>query len=317
MSTFNEIRTLIEMSDVIAISGHTSPDGDAIGSCCALAMALKELGKETAVIIDEFPDVFHIIPTGGLLYHSLPEGFAPDLYIALDCGDIERLGKNKELFSEAPNTINIDHHRSNTEFGKLNYVDEDASSTSEIIFKLLYGYAPFNNDIASALYTGIIYDTGGFRHSSTTPATMAIAAELMEYDFNFSDIYNKVFFTRKMGEAKALGLAMERLERCLNGKGVYTYITLEDMKRLGVGSDDLHEITGFIKGIEGCEVSAFVYEKTPNAFKVSMRSDESFDVCKICGAFGGGGHIRAAGCTVEGNPMDIVEKVFKEAEKQL
>lgn len=317
MADFDEIRQMIEMSSVIAVSAHTSPDGDAVGACCGLAMALKELGKDVAVILDKYPESFNVIPTGGLVYTDMPEGFAPDLYIALDCGDIERLGKNAEMFKAVPNTINIDHHRNNTNFAKLNYADEEASSASELVFRLIYGYAPFNSNIAAALYTGIIYDTGGFRHSSTSPATMAIAAELMEYDFDFSGIYNRIFFTRKLGEAKALGLAAERLETALEGKIVYTYMTLEDMSRLGVDSDDLHEITGFIKGVEGCEASMFVYEKAPNVFKVSMRSEDSIDVCAVCNAFGGGGHKKAAGCTLEGSPKEIIKIVVEEIKKQL
>ena len=316
MAGFDEIRQMIEMSSVIAVSAHTSPDGDAVGACCGLAMALKELDKEVIVLLEEYPESFDVIPTGGLVYTEAPEDFAPDLFIALDCGDIERLGKNAELFKAVPNTINIDHHRNNTNFAKLNYAMEEASSASELVFMLLYGYAPINEDIAAALYTGIIYDTGGFRHTSTTSATMAIASELMEYDFDFNAIYNRIFFTRKLGEAKALGIAMERVDTAFDGKVVHTYVTLDDMKKCGVGSDDLHEITGFIKGIEGSVATMFVYEKVPSVFKVSMRSEDEIDVSAVCASFGGGGHKKAAGCTLEGNPEEIIKTVLKEIEKQ-
>lgn len=317
MAGFDEIRSVIESCSRIVISAHTSPDGDAVGSCCGLAMALNELGKEVAVVLEEYSESFNIIPTGGLMYTSLPEGFNPDLFIALDCGDLERLGENAELFNSVKTTINIDHHMSNTNFAKYNYADEYASSASELVFRLLYGYAPFNEDIAAALYTGILYDTGGFRHSSTSPATMIAAAELMEYDFDFSGIYNKIFSTRKLKEAKGLGIALDRLETAFDGKAVYTWMTLEDMEKIGVVSDDLHAVTGFIKGIEGCEVSMFIYEKQPGTFKVSMRSEDSVDVCAVCSAFGGGGHKKASGCTLEGKPQEIAEKILQEISKQL
>ena len=197
MADFDEIRQMIE----IAVSAHTSPDGDAVGACCGLAMALKWLDKDVKVILEEYPESFDVIPTEGLVCHEIPEDFAPDLFIALDCGDIERLGKNAELFKAVPNTINIDHHRNNTNFAKINYADEEASSASELVFRLIYGYAPIDEKIAAALYTGIIYDTGGFRHTSTTSATMAIASELMEYDFDFNAIYNRIFFRTNCNKA--------------------------------------------------------------------------------------------------------------------
>ncbi len=315
--TFEEIRKLIDLSDSIAISGHISPDGDAIGSCAALAMALKIMGKDVKVILDEYPEVFSIIPTGGIFVKEAEEDYLPDLYIALDSGDKERLGKNADLFDKTLHTVNIDHHVSNTLYGKVNYIDEEASSTSEIIFQFLYGYAPIDNDIAAAVYAGIIFDTGGFRHPSTTPVTMAIVSELLEYDFNFTSIYNSIFHSRKFTEAKAMGKALINLESHFDDRCVTSYITLKEMQEHGLAIDEVSEVSSYIKGISGSVVSVFFHEKENNVFKVSMRSEPPFNVCAIAQSFGGGGHKQAAGCSVQGCLEDVFKKVIEEVEKQL
>lgn len=315
-NTFDELRQTIELSQSIAISGHTSPDGDAIGACCALAMSLAELGKDVVVILEEYSENFQIIPTGGLVVSQINEEYLPDLYIAVDCGDKERLGKNGKLFDETLYTINIDHHISNTFFAKQNYVDDEASSASEIIFQFIYNYAPINANIAAAIYAGIVFDTGGFRHSSTSPITMAIVSELMEYDFNFTKIYNSIFHSRKFGEAKIMGVALCNLKEVFDGQIVTSIVTSEEIKKCGVTSDELSEISSYIKGVSGTVASVFIYEKEPETFKVSMRSEDPIDVSEVATKFGGGGHVRAAGCTIRGNAQEILNNVLLEIEKQ-
>ncbi|MGL4790170.1 MAG: DHH family phosphoesterase [Anaerotignaceae bacterium] len=313
----DELRKLIELSNTIAISGHTSPDGDAVGACAGLAMSLRELGKDVVVILEDYPEVFNLIPTGGLFVNKKEPEYLPDLYIAVDCGDKERLGYNAELFDKTLYTICIDHHKSNTNFAKVNFVDEECSSTCELVFQLIYGFSPINEQIAAALYAGMVFDTGGFRHSSTSPVTMAIASNLMEYEFDFTKIYNSIFHRRTVLEAKMLGLAIGNLEHYLNSKVVCTYITLEEMKANNATKNDLSEVTNYIKGIKDCLVSVFIYEKENGAVKISMRSEDPVDVCEICQVFGGGGHIRAAGATVEGNIIEIKNSVIEEIKKQL
>ena len=316
-NTFDELRQTIELSQSIAISGHTSPDGDAIGACCALAMSLTELGKDVVVILDAYSENFQAIPTGNLIVNQVDEDYLPDLYIAVDCGDKQRLGQNAKLFDETLYTINIDHHKSNTFFGKQNYVDDEASSSSELIFQLLYNYAPIDTEIAAAIYAGIVFDTGGFRHSSTSPITMAIVSELMEYDFNFTKIYNSIFHSRKFGEAKIMGVALCNLKEALGGQIVTSIVTEEEIKKCGVTSDELSEISSYIKGVSQTVASVFMYEKETGVFKVSMRSDEPVDVSIIASKFGGGGHVRASGCTIKGNPEEILKNMLLEIEKQL
>lgn len=316
-STFEEIRKIIEINQSIAISGHTSPDGDAIGACAALGMALQLLGKDVTVILEDYSEVFKVIPTGGLFQTSVDEEFIPDLYITLDCGDKERLGKYAQIFDRTLYTINVDHHISNTYFAKENYVDIAASSASEIVFQLLYGYAPIDVDIATAIYSGIVFDTGGFRHSSTTPITMAIVSELMEYDFDFTSIYNSIFHSRSFGEVKIMGVALASAQEHFDGRLVTAFISKQDMDNCGVTNEDVSEVSSYIKGIRGTQVIAFIYEKGPGVYKVSMRSDDPVDVSKVAMNFGGGGHRLASGCTIEGNVSDVLEQVITEIKKQI
>ncbi|MCQ4726285.1 bifunctional oligoribonuclease/PAP phosphatase NrnA [Anaerotignum faecicola] len=307
-NTFEEIRSLINSSGSIAISGHTSPDGDAVGACAALGMSLKEMGKEIKIILEPYSETFSVIPTGGLVSNDVDDGYLPELYISLDCGDKERLGKNKAVFEKAGHTINIDHHKSNTFFGELNYVEENSSSTCEIVFRLINGYYPVNADIAAAIYTGLVFDTGGFRHTSTGASTLKAAGELLEYDFDFNKIYNSIFFSRRFEEAKIMGTALTNLKLYYGGAVAASYATGEEMKACGAVSDDVSEISGYLKGIINTEVSVFVYEKEHGVFKASMRSENGVDVSKIAVMFGGGGHAKAAGCTVCGKEIDVVLK---------
>ncbi|MCI1958691.1 MAG: bifunctional oligoribonuclease/PAP phosphatase NrnA [Clostridia bacterium] len=316
IDSLEEIKKCIEGKSSIAISAHVSPDGDAVGASCALGMALKKAGKKVNVFLEKYSDTFDVIPTGGLVSNTIPEGFEPDLYISVDCGDLKRIGDFGKVFEKC-DSINIDHHKSNTHFGKLNYADEYATSASEIVYKLIKDWIPLDKDIASALYAGIIFDTGGLRHTSTKPETLNICADLMAFGFDFNKIYNKIFYTRKFEEAKIMGIALEHMERICGGKIVYSYATEEDIISCGTTSDGLSEIINYLKGIAGCECAVFIYAKEKDIYKVSMRSDDSVDVCKACMAFGGGGHVKASGCTIEGKLDKIIEDVLNEVKKQL
>ena len=315
-NSVDEIRNTILKANNIAVSAHTSPDGDAVGASCALGMALKKIGKNVKVSLEKYPEVFNVMPAWKISQNSLND-FNPDLYIAVDCGDIDRLGNFKCVYESTQVTINIDHHKSNTYFGNFNYVDSKASSSSEIIYRIIHGFSPLDSDIAACIYSGIISDTGGFRHTSTSSETFIVASELIKYNFDFSKIYNTIFNTRSFGEAKALGMALDNMQETCDGKIVYSYLNIDYMAKCGINSYGVSEIVGYIKGIKDCETAIFIYEKSAGVFKVSMRSDESVDVCEVAVKFGGGGHAKASGFTIAGNLSDIIYNVIFELNKQL
>ncbi len=311
-NTIKEILEQIAKAQSIHIAGHTNPDGDAIGACLAFGMALEQAGKEVTVVLEDFAEKYDIIPG----HHLIKDAKAPaDLFLALDTAEQQRLGAVGDLWKKAGVCINIDHHRSNTYFATYNYVDQDASSASELVYRFLQDSYPINKDIASALYTGILYDTGAFRHSSTSPATMHIAAKLMEYDIPFTEIYDCFFDRRSFSELKIMGQALQNAERYFDGRVTLTTITAAEIAACYGTNKELDAIVNYLRGVEGTEIACFLYEKTDTDVKVSFRAGALHDVCALSQKFGGGGHVKAAGCTISANINQAKDMVLAEIKK--
>ncbi len=314
--SFEKIMECILSAERIVLAGHINPDGDAIGACLALGGALEKSGKAVRVVLEEYAEKYQMIPNGHLVC-SLEEVGLPDLFISLDCGDEGRLGETARLLQTAKTTINIDHHESNTFFGKLNYAEKDASSTSEIVYRLLKDRLPITADEAAALYAGLIYDTGGFRHTSTSPETMKIAGELMAYGIPFTNIYNRFFDARSFSELKIVSKALENAELLFDGKAIVSTITAAEIEACGGTNKELDSIINYLKGVLGTKVACFFYEKTETDVKGSFRGNEGYDVCALAKKFGGGGHIKASGCTIQAPIAEAKKMVLKEVEKML
>lgn len=314
--SLEQIRKELLAAETITLAGHTNPDGDAIGACLALGGALEKSGKQVQVVLESYGDKYHLIPNGHLVKQA-EDAVVTDLFLALDCGDEERLGEAVGLFRQAKRKINVDHHGSNTRYGELNYVDADASSTSEIVFRLLKGSFRLTAAEAAGLYAGLIYDTGGFRHSSTSPETMRIAGELMEYGIPFTEIYNRFFDSRSFTELKIIGRALDRAELLYDGAVVVSWIAAEDFADTGSSSKELDAIVNFLKGVLGAKIACFFYEKTETDVKGSFRGNDGYDVCALAQKFGGGGHVKAAGCTIQAPMAEAKKRVLAEVEKML
>lgn len=314
-NSFEEIRKIIDESESIAVAGHVSPDGDAVGSSCALAMALTKKGKKVKLFLEEVQNKLKNIPYTDKIIHDEPKDEF-DLFISLDCGDEQRLGEVAKLI-KTTYSINIDHHVSNTYFGKMNYVDSNSSSTSELIYRLLYGWCELDKNIAYALYAGILFDTGCFKHTSTSPYTMQVAGELMTYNIPFTKIQEQLFYSRSQIEVKLLSAALYNMKFDCADRLAYSKLSRDEIKNCGGTSKDVDSIISFIKNIDGVDAAAFFYEKGKDEIKASMRSNEAADVCKIAQKFGGGGHIRASGCTLHGSFDDEMKKVITELRNAL
>lgn len=317
-NSFEELREIMANSERIVIGGHQNPDGDAIGACFALARSLKKMGKDVRVALQTYATKYEVIPGKELL---LPEECYTDLdvelFISLDCGDRERLKEATELFDKAEKTINIDHHRSNRFFGQYNFVDADASSTCEIIYRLLRDEMPVDMDIAAALYAGIIYDTAGFRHSSTSPFTMMAAGDLLTYSIPFNTIYTRFFDNRSFSEMKITGRAYDNAKQLYDGKFIYTTITTAEVAECNGTNKELDTIINYMKGVQGTKVACFLYEKNPDEVKASFRGDDGYDVCALSEKFGGGGHVKAAGCTINDSIENALKLVLAEIEQMI
>lgn len=300
------------------IAGHVRPDGDCTGSCLALYQYLCRYYPEvrTDVYLEEIPNSFHILTGADRICHELPKDTEYDVFFALDCGDIKRLGFAGTLFEQAGKTVCIDHHVSNLAFADENMIVPDASSTSELIYDLMEK-EKITKEIAEALYLGIVHDTGVFQYSCTKPSTMEAGAELLRKGIDGPYIIEKTFFEKTYAQNQVLGKALLESIRLMDGQVIFSYITKKSMSFFGVGTKDLEGIVSQLRVTSGVEVAIFLYEVESGEFKVSLRSKEKVDVSKVAKYFGGGGHVRAAGLTFHGTVYDAVNNLVDQIAPQL
>lgn len=312
------LTSLLQGVKTVAIAGHVHPDGDCVGSCIGLKLYLETCFPDikTTVYLEEFPESFCFLKGSGEVVHECSADEAYDVFFALDCGDEKRLGDAVKYFRTAGNTVCIDHHISNKAFARVNYIEPDASSTSELVYTLLEE-AKVTKEIAEALYMGIIHDTGVFQYSCTSSRTMNIAGKLMDTGIDFSKIADDTYYTKTYVQNQILGRALLESITMLDGKIIFSAIRQKDMKFYGVTAKDLDGIVQQLRSTKGVEAALFLYEVSPQEFKVSMRSNGKIDVSQIACYFGGGGHVKAAGCTMQGSVYDVINNVVEQMHKQL
>ncbi len=314
--TLDNIIEEIDKAKNIVILTHEMPDGDAIGSSLALYAGLKQLGKDTDVVIPEYSKTFEFLPNSSEIKKE-GRNEVYDLAIALDCGDIKRLNGFAKYFEDANTKISIDHHSSNTMFADYNFVNPTAPACAQILVIVLEALGIIiDKEIGTCLLTGIITDTGGFKYKGVTAETFEFVAELLNRGVNVSDVYKKVLQTISKTRFELTRIATNRLEFLEDGKITFTYITKEDEQKLGAGINDHDGIVERGRDIEGVEVSIFLRE-TDNGYKISLRSNEYVNVSDICLMFGGGGHVRAAGGNINLPFEQAKAKIVEECKKHL
>lgn len=314
--TLDSIKNAINEANSIVVFTHENPDGDAIGSSMAMFWVLKRMGKNVDLVIPSYPKNFMFLPCSEsvLLKPSLERY---DLAIALDCADMKRLDDPTQTFLKCETRINIDHHMSNGMFGDLNFVDPVSPACSQILTTILnYFNFEIDRDIATCLITGIITDTGGFRYEGVTAETFEIASGFLEKGINISKIYKDSFSNISREKFEIRNLAANRTEFLEDGKIAYTYVTKEDMEKFNVVRSDLDGIVEHGRDVDGVEVSVFLYE-IEKGFKASLRSNDYVNVSDICLLFNGGGHIRAAGCTISYPLEEAKKRILKEVKRFL
>ena len=314
--TLDNIIEEISSSKSIVILTHEMPDGDAIGSSLALYNGLKQIGKNADVVIPEFSKTFEFLPNSDKIKKEGNE-VKYDLAIALDCGDIKRLNGFAKYFEDATTKISIDHHSANTMFADYNFVNPTAPACSQILVIVLEALGvKIDKDIGTCLLTGIITDTGGFKYQGVSSETFEFVAELLNRGVNVSNIYKRVLQTLSKPSFELRRRAMNRLEFLENGKITFTYITLKDEEEAKAGNNDHDGIVEIGRDVEGVEISIFLIEKE-DGYKISLRSNEYVNVSDICLMFSGGGHIRAAGGSVNLPFEQAKEKIVEECKKHL
>ena len=305
----------IQSVNSIAIAGHVRPDGDCVGSCMGLYNYLKENypEKDITVYLEEVGNGFAYINRIDEAIAEDNEEKQVDLFILLDTSDIARIGAAVKLFENAKDTLCIDHHVSNPGFAKENIIVPDASSASEVLYDLL-DEDKISKEVAEAIYTGIIHDSGVFKYSSTSEHTMNVAGKLMSKGIDFQTIIDDGFYAKTYAQNQIMGSALIESIRFFDGKCIFSVVSEREMQFFGVTSKDLTGIVEQMRLTEGVECAILLYEVEPLTYKVSLRSKKYLDVNKIAGYFGGGGHVRASGCVCKGTPHDVINNIAERIE---
>lgn len=311
---FSEAETFLRNCEDAVILTHQSPDGDCIGAGFGLKDILAELGVRSRVVCsDEFPARFDFLTAG------VPqEDFEPKTVIAVDIADTKLMGRYEEIYGGRVQLC-IDHHESNRDYAEKTLLRESAAAACEIIYSLAkFMDVKISRHCAMCLYTGIATDSGCFKYSCTTPEAHEIAAEMKRnYDINFARINRYMFEVKSRGrmmlEAKFAGL----MEEYLDGRLVIAAVTQELMNELGVSWDEFEGLAPLTIQLENTEVGILMKEREPGVFRCSFRSAEDVNVSDICRMLGGGGHAKAAGCTVEGSLKDAKKQLVAAVEQVL
>lgn len=309
---FERAVSLLKEKDDILILTHASPDGDTIGGGFALMLALQKTGKHVKLINnDEIPQMFSFI-----MRLDKKESFDEKFIISVDVADEKLLGKDVREKYEGRIDLSIDHHGTNRLYAKETYVEAESASVCEVIFLIIEALGvKIDSDIADCLFTGCSTDTGCFRYTNVTARTHKIAAKLIDLGARHGMINTAMFETKRFSFFKFQSMCLDTMELYLDGKVCVMVITRDMIKSTGCDDTDLDAIVPLSRQIEGVKVGITLKEKDNGIFKVSVRTTEEADASKICSAFGGGGHARAAGCSFECSAEKAKEQLLAAAEK--
>lgn len=304
-------------AQTVGITGHVRPDGDCVGSCMGLYNYIVDNMPEiqVSVYLEKPGDEFNYI-RGTDSIKNEPDDVVHDVFFVLDCSDTDRFKPFEKCFAGSKKKICIDHHVSNAGFADKALIMPQASSTCEVLYGTL-DEDKISKSVAECIYTGIIHDTGVFKYSCTSAATMTIAGKMMEKGIAYSDIIDNSFYKKSYVQNQVLGRALLESVLFYNGKCIFSAVTKKIMDFYGVDGKALGGIIEQLRLTDGVEVAIFLYETGVNEFKVSMRSKNYVDVSRIAMYFGGGGHVRAAGCTMQGTIHDIINNIGAQLEIQM
>ena len=314
----NQLERHLSGAEDIIITGHVRPDGDCVGACLGMYHYIRAAypDKKAAVYLEPVPDRFSYLPGVKEIVHKKPPHLTGDLLLCLDSSDRERLGEFSVLLEEISVSLCIDHHITNTGFCRENIVDAECSSTCELLSRF-FREEYLDEKTAACLFTGIVHDTGVFRYSNVRGGTLEAAARMIEKGVEADRIISESFFTKTNVQNQILGRALLESILFLDGACIFSAISRKTMEFYGVTGEDMDGIVEILRDTKGVEVSIFLYEQDTQEYKVSLRSKERVDVSRVASHFGGGGHIRAAGCIMNGHVHDIVNNLSARIALQL
>lgn len=315
-----EVIDVIDKHDGFLVASHTAPDGDGIGSQFALFYLLKSLGKEAVIVNDDpLPKIYEFLPKFWHRTKDFDRKLKFDTAFIIECATLDRVGKVSELITEDMVVANIDHHASNEQFGKVNWVEPSRSSVGEMIYELYRRLnRPIGEDAALFLYLAIVTDTGSFRYANTTSTTHRVVSELLRLGVKPDEVAEKLYEANSISTMKLLSEVLSTIKLSEDGKISWLYVT---RKMLTEARAELSQTEGFVnyaRAIRGVKVALFFKEIERGGWvKVSLRSKSPIDADQIAKVFGGGGHPRAAGCRVCGRIDEIIPLVVGKVKESL
>ncbi|MCK4308614.1 MAG: bifunctional oligoribonuclease/PAP phosphatase NrnA [Candidatus Atribacteria bacterium] len=318
MNNFDEITKVVQKNNNFLITSHINLDGDGIGSELALYFILKKLNKKAIILNqDRLPKIYDFLPGSDKVHYLNNNRINPksiDVGIVLDCSNIRRIGKTYEIFKDIKTVINIDHHKSNKNFGSLNYVDYSTSSVGEIIYELIksINIDLLDEKISTCLFTAILTDTGSFRYSNVNSKTFGIASHLTRHRIKPYLIADNIYNKNTYAGLKLLGEALLTLEMDSSNYVSWVTITRKMLNDTNAKDEEIEGIVDIITTLDNIEISILFRETKDNKIKISFRSKGNFNVNKFAGKFKGGGHPNAAGCLCSGKMDKIKEKILSE-----
>jgi bifunctional oligoribonuclease and PAP phosphatase NrnA len=293
------------------IACHENPEGDAIGSELALALALRKMGKTVTVLnSDPIPGNLVFLPGVDTIVFE-EDGSTYEVAVVVDCGSPERTGRVRNELRKCSVMVNIDHHATNAAQGDFCLIDPDAPATGILVHRILSAMGlAVDHDIAMNLYVAILTDTGSFHYSNSTPEAFHVAGDMVRIGIDPWEVAEKVYETQTAEKLGLLGRVLGSLELAAGGKVAAITARKKDLREFSATKDHLEGFINYPRSIAGVEVAVSFREEDEGEFRVSLRSKGRVDVSTIASALGGGGHRNAAGCTVQGSLDEAKSRVF-------
>lgn len=317
-NTMKEIAEALSGAESIDILTHLMMDGDAIGSAVALCLALRKEGKKANVILEDgIAEYLQFLEYGCCTDVEQAEG-GSDVCVIVDCGTASRFRKRKHIFDSAKLRICVDHHETTDPIADLNYIDPASAATGELIYALLGEMgAEVDKDIASCIFAAVATDTGNFMYSNTTKRSHEVVSALYDTGFDAYSVSMQLYENEPYRKIALHGDVVSQAERYADGKLIMAKVSRAKLEEHGAGFEDTEGIVSILRSIRGVEAAALVKEKKPDEIKVSLRSKEYVDVAKAASNFEGGGHKRAAGCTIRTDLDSAYEMIRDVLEKEV
>ena len=311
---FNNAIAFLKDGRDFLVTSHVNADGDSIGSSLAMANILAKMGKSVSVVLNDIPESYSFLTGfGSIILATDMEQATDEKKVVLDCPSLNRLGMAENFFKPDTDILNIDHHKGNSDFGIVNVVSSKVCSTCEMLYHLCVAMdTTIDAELAEQLYTGILFDTGGFRYSLTTPQSHEAAAHLIRCGARFDYIADRIYNDSSLAELKMLGKAIDSMTLHAGSRLAVLHLTNDELR-----GGNPEEAVNYGMKIQTVEVAMFLKEEKPGRYRISLRSRGEVDVRSVAAAFGGGGHARAAGCRCEGSFTSVKTEVLAALERAL